>query len=329
MSLLDRFRRSGHHPTTDRQDEVTPPPTRADGSQTTDVAASPTHGSPGTDGVDNPVPAGDTGRGHLGEWLDIPVEHVSDHPDVIERIYAADLDGVSIRGVFSPQEVEAAVQRLQVFSDEFRDHGTTIMFGTALVGAADDRSDYFAGAPTINDRIDGIFDRDFTRRVAGVLSALGGGRPALVPVESGQSYVPATVRTLPPGRGVMHAHTANEFCNSWGSYDHLREIAVMWNSLSYFVVAQAPDSGGNLVLYDLMWDDTPGDVLEASMGPERDAMLERFGTVATDLAEGDMILFTGGRIWHRVEPVEGQRERVTIGGFAALSRDDEHVYFWS
>lgn len=306
MGLLDRFRRRGAPEATETGTHVA------------------------VDEPDEAPTTADEERGHLGRWLDISAGSVTDHPDTIEQIYSGDLDGASIRGVYSPAEVAAAVERIRGYSDEFRDHGTTIMFGTALVGSAPDRSDYFAGAPAINDRIGTFFEDDFVRRVADVLSALGGDRPTVVPVEGDASeYVPATVRFLPPDRGVMHAHTANEFCGAWDSYEHLRSIAVMWNSLSYFVVCQAPETGGELVLYDLMWDDTPADVGSLPMGPERDALLERFPTVDTGLREGDMVLFTGGRIWHRVTPVGGSRERVTIGGFAALSQDDQYVYFWS
>ncbi|MEX0768889.1 MAG: hypothetical protein WD029_10500 [Microthrixaceae bacterium] len=269
-------------------------------------------------------------RQHLGEWLDLQVEELINYPDAIEQIYAGSLDGISIRGVFTEEEMSTGVLRARGYSDTFNDYGKQIFFGTAIVGADDDRADYYEAAPIINDCIDSLFDVDFVNRIGQVLSAVGGGRPASVPVEVGRGeYVPLTIRFLPPDGGVMHAHTANEFCNAWGSYEHLREIAQMWNSLSYFVVGQKPDSGGELVLYDLMWDDTPEDVRVLSMSEERDALLERFTKTPIDLNVGDMILFTGGRIWHRVEPVHGQNERVTIGGFAALSEDGASIYFWS
>ncbi len=315
MGLLDRLRRRG------ADSSVRAPGTDLDGAPPADPAGGPTTATGDAAAAE---------RTHLGPWLDVAADDVAAHPMAIEDIYAGRLDGVSIRGVFTPDEVAAAVERIRSHSDEFVDHGTTIMFGTALVGSQPDRADYYAGTTTITDRIGGWFDRDFVERVGGIISAFAGGRPAVVPSEPDRGdYTPATVRFLPPGRGVMHAHTANEFCNVWDAYGHLREIAVMWDSLSYFVVGQAPDGGGTLVVYDLMWDDTPEDVLSLSMSPERDELLERFGTRATDLRAGDMILFTGGRIWHRVEPVVGSRERVTIGGFVALSRDDECVYFWS
>lgn len=269
-------------------------------------------------------------RGHLGEWADVPVGDLAAWGDAIERIYAGTLDGMTIRGVLTPEEVAVGVERARAHADEHVDHGKQIMFGTPLVGADGERRDYHRNAWVINDRLPTLFDVDFCGRVEAVLSQVGGGRPAEVPEEEGRGrYVPATIRFLPPGGGVMHAHTANEFCNVWDAYGHLREIARMWNSLSYFVVGQAPDEGGELVLYDLMWDDTPPDVAALGMSEERDALLERFPTRPIGPRPGDMILFTGGRIWHRVAPVGAGRERVTIGGFVALSQEGDRILYWS
>jgi hypothetical protein len=318
MGLLDRFRSKPGAQAVVQENQPEVSDAASPAAEVEEVAPSP------------PSTEVDPNRPHLGEWLDLPFAEVSNHPDAIERIYAGTLDGMSIRGVFTEEEVTTGVLRARTHADEFNDYGKQIFFGTAIVGADDDRADYYAAAPIINDRVDELFEVDFVGRIGQVLSAVGGGRPASVPSEEGRGdYVPITIRFLPPDGGVMHAHTANEFCNAWGSYEHLRQIARMWNSLSYFVVGQRPDSGGELVLYDLMWDDTPEDVRALPMSEERDGLLERFDKTPVDLQVGDMILFTGGRIWHRVEPVHGERERVTIGGFAALSQDEEQVYFWS
>jgi len=267
----------------------------------------------------------------LGEWADVHVSDLSGFANAIERIYDGDLDGMTIRNVIDPVELTRAIEILeQHHESDFRDHGEQTLYGTALVGADDDRSNYFADAGLINDRLHGLFEESFTDRIERVLSAVGGGRRTEVPSEGpGRDYVPATFRFLQPGLGVMHAHTANEFCNAWSAYSHLRNIARMWNSLSYFVVAEAPDEGGELVLYDLVWDDTPDDVRALPMSQDRDELLERFDQRPVAPGAGDMILFTGGRIWHRVAPVRGDRRRVTIGGFVALSNDDDTILYWS
>jgi hypothetical protein len=267
---------------------------------------------------------------HLGEWLDVGAADVADHPDAIDRMYAKTLDGLSIRGVVEPSALREAMTRLESHADEFHDHGEQVLYGTALVGAADDRSDYLGNAWRINDRLPQLFDFDLPGRVAGVLSAVGQGRPASVPTEGpGRDYVPATIRILNPGVGVMHGHTGNEFCSVWPAYRHLQATARLVDSLSWFVVAEAPEDGGALTLYDLLWERTPDDIADLTMSEERDELLDRYPQVPIRLEAGDMILFCGGRIWHRVAPVRGSRRRVTIGGFAATSLDDREIYFWS
>ena len=48
-----------------------------------------------------------------------------------------------------------------------------------------------------------------------------------------------------------------------------------------------------------------------------------------DPQKGDLILFAGGQIWHRVEQVMGSRERVTIGGFLSFNYEKDAVCYWS
>jgi len=270
--------------------------------------------------------AADPGEG----WVVVDAEDLGGFADAVDRIYAGSLDGMTIRGVFTSAEMQAAVDRLWGFRPEFVDHGTVAMLGTAIVGSDDDRAAYHLDAPSMNDKLTALFQGTFSDRIEGVLSRLGGDRPVLVPDDGpSRPYVPATVRVLPGDGGVIHAHTANEFCDVWPAYAHLRDIARMRDSLSYFVTAQAPEAGGELLLYELEWDDTPADVRASSMSPERDELLERFAGRAIVPGPGDMVLFTGGRIWHRVVPVRGGRPRVTVGGFVAESRDGADLYYWS
>jgi hapalindole-type alkaloid chlorinase len=250
--------------------------------------------------------------------------------DAIDRIYVGSLDGMTVRGVFTEAEVEAVTERLWDFRPEFVDHGTVAMLGTAIVGSDDDRDRYHADAPAMNDRLEVLFEGEFRDRIEQVLGRVGGRRPVQVPEDGPhRPYVPATARVLPADGGVIHAHTANEFCDVWPAYAHLREIARMRNSLSYFVLAQTPDAGGDLLLYDLDWEDTPADVRALEMSPERDALLDPFAGTGVLPGPGDMVLFNGGRIWHRVQPVRGEQPRVTVGGFVGLSHDGDTVYYWS
>ncbi|MFT6708882.1 MAG: hypothetical protein ACJATF_003746, partial [Flavobacteriales bacterium] len=56
---------------------------------------------------------------------------------------------------------------------------------------------------------------------------------------------------------------------------------------------------------------------------------EKLRRVSINYEEGDMFVFSGGRIWHRVEHVKGKTTRITLGGFIGKSKIDEGYKFWA
>ena len=47
------------------------------------------------------------------------------------------------------------------------------------------------------------------------------------------------------------------------------------------------------------------------------------------LVPEDMFIFDGGRCFHRVSKVVGERPRYTIGGFLGFSQTHDQLYCWS
>jgi hypothetical protein len=44
---------------------------------------------------------------------------------------------------------------------------------------------------------------------------------------------------------------------------------------------------------------------------------------------GDILVFSGGPIWHRVENIKGDTPRITFGGFLNFSKDEKELFYWS
>ncbi|MFT5860233.1 MAG: hypothetical protein ACI865_002341, partial [Flavobacteriaceae bacterium] len=42
-----------------------------------------------------------------------------------------------------------------------------------------------------------------------------------------------------------------------------------------------------------------------------------------------LLIFSGGPIWHKVELVEGTQNRITVGGFLALTEDEKTLKYWT
>ena len=81
---------------------------------------------------------------------------------------------------------------------------------------------------------------------------MAGGRKVLVPEMPDRGrYKPCTVRFLAPNKDEMQAHVGNEFITGLQQYDHIKSLLSLQDQLSYFLVLQAPEAGGELVLFDL------------------------------------------------------------------------------
>jgi hypothetical protein len=108
--------------------------------------------------------------------------------------------------------------------------------------------------------------------------------------------------------------------------------------LSYFVTLSVPDGGGELIVYALEWDDTapyapsttttaPPSVYDSSHF--NFMLMERFEKTPFRPGPGDLLIFDGGRYYHRVSQTQGDRPRRTIGGFLAFSKARDLIYYWS
>ncbi len=57
-----------------------------------------------------------------------------------------------------------------------------------------------------------------------------------------------------------------------------------------------------------------------------DSFLDNFRKQYINPDIGDMVIFNGGRIWHKVADFDGDKNRITVGGFLAHSQDNQTVY---
>lgn len=283
----------------------------------------------------------------LFRFLDIDAADVGRYPSLIDDIRAGRADGVIVRGVLPPDAVAAAVGRLArrdpplprtVFPGFTDDERAPYVLGRTIVSCAPDLGEYFADATALRGSLPALFREGpgFEARLEGVFSALAGGRPASVPAgPDGTTYTPATIRVLPDGNEIG-VHVGKSFMllpQAW----HLSRSVNVAEQLSYFVTLTAPEGGGELVVYSLEWADVElylpkaGEARGSNVYAPSGAVqfIELCDRESYRPGEGDMILFDGGRYFHRVTHVRGAHPRRTIGGFLSLSLDQTTVSYWS
>lgn len=267
----------------------------------------------------------------LYNLVEVDITEINRYPNSIKDIYERQINGIIVRNVFSPEEAAEVVARVERGEPKFdiRWFGDyAAIYGADVLWTCEpDLSDYGEKVASFRNDCRKLFDgiADFEQLMKKIFSAMSSGRQIEIPTTlSGESYTPMTIRVLTEG-GCMGLHFGNGLLQHPACQELSKKIKFEGH-FSYFVLLNAPDAGGELVLYDLEWSDTENGMLKE--GKPLESVLTEGKQMPINLGTGDMILFDGSRILHSITPVKGS-SRITIGGFAGLSRDDEKVYYWS
>ena len=96
---------------------------------------------------------------------------------------------------------------------------------------------------------------------------------------------------------------------------------------------QNSEEGGELTIYDLLWEkgqhkdyhDNNDYILDKNDSQIKVSDLRSFQIRPR---AGDVLVFAGGDIYHRVEQIKGTSDRITYGGFINFSKDFDKFYLW-
>jgi hypothetical protein len=257
-------------------------------------------------------------------WIAIDLNSLGNYPDGINQIYQGEIDGILIEQVFSPAEMKVVKEKLTKKQASLNHLLSTQKYGK-LLGAiltanGSDTSKYFQDAALVREALKEIFEPDYEATIESVFMRLSGNRKVALAHQNGNTYSPAQVRFTYPDRGGIQLHKGNEFIHLEG-FEGLHEIVQLKDCLSYYLVIDPPEVGGELILYDDLPAEltTPKEELDLKNCPQR-----RYNPEA-----GDLIVFHGACIWHAVSEVKGNKIRYSIGGFCGLSHDDDTIYYWA
>jgi hypothetical protein len=266
------------------------------------------------------------------------------YQDALWAIHVGELDLLIVRGVLDEEACRRAVTALEDpganLDWTLQEHPDGKRRQFRLLGESLTPYQGHPQGPTLDHYFSqsAMFRRECRRMFAGgedfeaalerAFAALAGGRPVILPAgpEPGDVYTPATIRSLPPGCEIP-LHVGNYFLQT-PAYRDLAKRVDLQDQLSYFIPLQNAEQGGELVVYHLEWgeDATP----QTREGRANfDDSGDPWPAARFLPGVGELLLFNGGRYYHRVSSVRGSRFRWTIGGFLSFAPDGKSVLYWS
>ncbi len=264
--------------------------------------------------------------------LDVSIDELVEYPDAISEIIAQRYTGLVVRGVLSASQCERAIASLGGEAPPVprlgNPHFAGWSHGPGIVNAGDRLDEYFEGAMGLREGFAEAFDFDVVAHYEEIFRRVAGGRTVGTPkAPDGRSYSPITARALAE-TGSLPIHCGNE-THAWSAMSHIASFIDTTDQLSFFTTLATPASGGSLIIYDVQHTIPSDPVMATFDGFNVSPELEARGFLTVTPGVGDMILFDGGRYFHRVVPVAGSAMRWTFGGFMAPDANTPHVWFWS
>lgn len=280
-----------------------------------------------------------------------PHQIAQQFPNALPDLLNCTRDGFLIKGFLSKEEVKVVLDRFsEIGKHEVSNnvYGFTYpsVFATFFRGydlespkfriAA---TKYFNECSNLDVEFSQIFGFDIKKRLDEFFRSISGDKAVLVPkgFNGIGSYPFANFRYLKKGGGKIPLHCGNYFQAKLSEvYTHINEMVEVENQLSFFIMLNKPEAGGILDVLSLRWETgqhVPNDVQDTevvfangqSVFPDSDKI---YNKLEMEPYPGDMILFQGGSLWHRVTEIQGDLPRITFGGFIGRGRDND-IFYWT
>ena len=283
-----------------------------------------------------------TGENIFFNFIEVPFEKMSESGDIIQKIKSGEVHGFVLKNLFSKQEIADILKAIEKpIAEKAMVTPSGKMYPTpfAIVSNSGERLDaYYESINTLDTLTTTEPSLQLVRdRVEQFFKAVGANYKVSVPINKvkGLPVSEGCYRIFYKDKGGLFVHCGNLFQQqSEYYYSLLANDIDMNDQLSFFFNLQNTEVGGELTIYKMLWKDVVG----KATPDENDSVIDANGNTIylKDVEQftvkpesGDILVFSGGPIWHRVENIKGDTPRITYGGFVNFSKDGKEIFYWS
>lgn len=269
-------------------------------------------------------------------FIEVHYQNNEAKKDLIEKLYRNELDGFVAKKVFSEQEVSQILKEANNISESHflkAANGKLFPHPHASITDKEEKLNAYIEKNSIFNSMGFSF---LKTRLQSFFDHYGGSLKAKIPkvLKDNSEAVYGNLRFFMPNMGGLFVHCGYLFQVEAPMYYEVVEEMKKMGQLSYFLVLQYPEKGGELTIYDMLWPDVQHkddfENNEYVIDKNGDKLfLDEVKSFSVKPQPGDVLVFKGGPIWHRVEDIIGTKPRITFGGFINFSKDGKEFFFWS
>ncbi len=266
-------------------------------------------------------------------------EDIQAEQDLLKKVVDGDIDGFVSKGVFSQQEVDAILSALQeVPESDMMSVPTGHVYPLPFATISDDEKlgKYVNASKALQAWRKDPAIHILLNKLDTFLKKVGSSLNVDVPKTADKQNLcaPGNFRIFQENKGGLFVHCGYLFQEQAPYYYKVVEPMALDGQLSYFLVLQNSNEGGELTIYDMLWNQ----IKRKDSDEENEYVLDEKGdklylkdvkSFQVSPKAGDILIFRGGPIWHRVENIKGPKPRITFGGFLNLTPDQKGIRYWS
>ena len=215
------------------------------------------------------------------------------------------IPAVIIPGILSKTECESLSHKIPHIHTKIKNPGK---FGTSLSSHIYEKSTYFSNAQTSNDLLKKIFAQNTSPLITmrETISKIFQ-KQLTTATENGMTYSDAVIR-IHENNDSVHLHRDNSNFEM-SEYN----VSKLKNQLSAILYLQSPEKGGELKIFNKIWNKNDEYLREPDFGYSSDLVKDVNWTNISPV-EGNMVILNP-KFYHQIESVSGFRPRISIGFF--------------
>ncbi len=277
------------------------------------------------------------------KFIEVPFSEIEQNGNLVSRIKSNDIAGFIMKDVFSQHEIDTLKSFLQNDMQESdympTPSGKIFPAPFAVISDIEKQLEMYYNKLGVFNQYQKQFPviELLTTKLHRFFSGVAQNYRVSIPVNKikDKEVAPGTFRLFYPGKGGLHVHCGNLFqAQSMFYYSLIKNDIDMNDQLSYFLVLQQSEKGGELTIYDMLWDkvkrkESPENNEYVIDDEGKTIYVDALKSFAVKPKPGDILVFSGGPIWHRVEDIKGENPRITFGGFLNFSKNNKDLFYWS
>lgn len=245
----------------------------------------------------------------------------------IEDVISGKIDGFLVKQFYTKDKIGAILQEIKIHQNIFKVADNGFFSFPFTFAQIVQHNIQFQNFKHLNKLID-------THEFIQLFSIFNNGKPLEALTLNQNISLFATFRNLTPGSGEIKVHCEKFFHKEFPEFfQPLDSIIDLGHQLSFFLTIAAPEKGGELSLFNYTWGDVKQRASDEDFLVKNNTFinLNSPSNIFRKLkfSPGDLFVFNGGEIWHRVEKIGGSKNRITFGGFVNKTKNNENFTLWS